>query len=78
MRAAACRALVAALPHRCVRAGLAATKDCLHNLVMTLTPMGDCKSTATELHRVYIVDVFLSLYNYSNLCTYMYTFNSKK
>ncbi|KAI8434892.1 hypothetical protein MSG28_003373 [Choristoneura fumiferana] len=41
VRAAACRALVAAVPHRCVRAGLSATKDCLHNLLLTLTPVED-------------------------------------
>ncbi|XP_063620705.1 rotatin-like [Cydia splendana] len=41
VRAASCCALVAAAPYKCVRASLAATKDCLHNLMMTLTPLDD-------------------------------------
>ncbi|RVE48976.1 hypothetical protein evm_006334 [Chilo suppressalis] len=39
VRAAACRTLNAVTSHKCVRAILAATKDCLHNLVDTLTPL---------------------------------------
>ncbi|XP_061711594.1 uncharacterized protein LOC133520923 isoform X2 [Cydia pomonella] len=41
VRAASCRALVAAAPYKCVRSSLAATKDCLYNLMMTLTPLDD-------------------------------------
>ncbi|CAK1581819.1 unnamed protein product [Parnassius mnemosyne] len=37
VRAASCRALVAAASHKCVRASLAATKDCLVNLLLTFT-----------------------------------------
>ncbi|KAI8434897.1 hypothetical protein MSG28_003373 [Choristoneura fumiferana] len=51
VRAAACRALVAAVPHRCVRAGLSATKDCLHNLLLTLTPVEDDRSAADSVWR---------------------------
>ncbi|KAL0842160.1 hypothetical protein ABMA28_014333 [Loxostege sticticalis] len=39
VRAATCRALVAATPHKCVRTTLASTKDCLFNLLATLTPL---------------------------------------
>ncbi|XP_012549479.1 rotatin isoform X2 [Bombyx mori] len=48
MRGAACRALAAVTSHKCVRTTLASTKDCLHNLLMTLSPIqeehveGDC------------------------------------
>lgn len=38
VRAAACRALLAVTSHKCVRVTLAATKDCLHSLIDTLTP----------------------------------------
>ncbi|CAH0701750.1 unnamed protein product [Spodoptera exigua] len=41
VRAATCRALLAVTAHKCVRLSLAATKDCLHNLLMTLMPFGD-------------------------------------
>uniref|UniRef100_A0A2H1WJ18 SFRICE_009028 n=1 Tax=Spodoptera frugiperda TaxID=7108 RepID=A0A2H1WJ18_SPOFR len=41
VRAAACRALLAVTAHKCVRLSLAATKDCLHNLLMTLMPFGE-------------------------------------
>ncbi|XP_053625820.1 rotatin-like [Plodia interpunctella] len=39
VRAACCRALVAFAAHKCVRALLAATKDCLYSLVATLVPL---------------------------------------
>ncbi|KAM3963108.1 rotatin [Aphomia sociella] len=38
-RAAVCRALSTAATHKCVRTTLSATKDCLYNLLMTLTPL---------------------------------------
>ncbi|XP_072943902.1 rotatin-like [Epargyreus clarus] len=41
VRTAACRALAAACTHKCVRTSLATTKDCLYNLLMTLTPLED-------------------------------------
>ncbi|XP_075969669.1 rotatin-like [Anticarsia gemmatalis] len=37
VRAASCRALLAVTSHKCVRVSLASTKDCLHNLLKTLT-----------------------------------------
>ncbi|XP_028161854.1 rotatin-like [Ostrinia furnacalis] len=54
VRAASCRALVAATSHRCVRATLASTKDCLHNMLLTLTPLpedemdAECISARTQ------------------------------
>ncbi|XP_064071777.1 uncharacterized protein LOC135193398 [Vanessa tameamea] len=41
VRGAACGALAAAAAHRCVRCALAATKDCLYNLLVTLTPINE-------------------------------------
>ncbi|XP_059057157.1 rotatin-like [Achroia grisella] len=39
VRAASCRALAFASMQKCVRSSLAATKDCLYSLLMTLTPL---------------------------------------
>uniref|UniRef100_A0A2A4J742 Rotatin N-terminal domain-containing protein n=1 Tax=Heliothis virescens TaxID=7102 RepID=A0A2A4J742_HELVI len=41
VRGATSRALLAVSEHKSVRLSLAATKDCLHNLLMALTPFGD-------------------------------------
>ncbi|XP_038215912.1 rotatin-like [Zerene cesonia] len=38
VRGSVCRSLYAATTHKCVRAVLASTKDCLYNLISTLTP----------------------------------------
>ncbi|XP_034840583.1 rotatin isoform X1 [Maniola hyperantus] len=38
VRASLCRALAAAASVKCVRSSLAGTKDCLYNLLLTLTP----------------------------------------
>ncbi|XP_060800326.1 rotatin [Amyelois transitella] len=50
VRAAACRALVAYVPHKCVRALLAATKDCLYSLLSTLTPLEEDESDGDHIN----------------------------
>ncbi|XP_063892292.1 rotatin [Helicoverpa armigera] len=41
VRGATSRCLLAVTDYKCVRLSLAITKDCLHNLLMTLTPLGE-------------------------------------
>ncbi|CAG4989299.1 unnamed protein product [Parnassius apollo] len=62
VRTATCRALVAAASHKCVRASLAATKDCLVNLLLTFTSTeeGDCDELTARMQTMLLLASLLS------------------
>ncbi|CAD0196842.1 unnamed protein product [Chrysodeixis includens] len=60
-RGACCRALRAAAVHTSVRAGLAATKDCLYSLLMSLTPFGEDENELSLVARAQAMSFLASL-----------------